>query len=187
MREKKMRSKKTLIPFLVITILVIGSAYGLYDHFVGGGAGTGTDQIEPQARKEAPDFTVYDSEGNKVSLSDLQGKPVVMNFWASWCTYCEDEFPYFEDAYERYGDEVTFMMINASETQDVIDTYIDEEGYSFPVYNDAERDAATKYDISSVPATYFIDENGRIAKEIIGATDKETILANVSELLGSSQ
>lgn len=79
------------------------------------------------------------------------------------------------------------MMINASETQDVIDTYIDEEGYSFPVYNDAERDAATKYDISSVPATYFIDENGRIAKEIIGATDKETILANVSELLGSSQ
>ena len=70
-----------------------------------------TEESETESPYLAPDFTVYDSEGNKVKLSDFRGKPIVLNFWARDCIYCTREMPDFQEAYEKYGDRVVFLMV----------------------------------------------------------------------------
>ncbi len=113
----------------------------------------------------APDFTVLDRDGNEVKLSDLRGKPVVVSFWASWCGVCKTGMPDFEEAYTAYGDNVHFMMVNltaGSETQDVARTYIEEKGYTFPIYFDTEMSAASAYGVNAVPVTYLVDAEGNL-------------------------
>ena len=81
----------------------------------------------------APDFIVYDSEGNEVALSDFLGQPVVLNFWASWCGPCKSEMPDFQEVYEEYGEEVQFLMVNltdgSQETVESASDYIANNGY----------------------------------------------------------
>lgn len=113
----------------------------------------------------APDFTVLDRDGNEVKLSDLRGKPVVVSFWASWCGVCKTGMSDFEEAYAAYGDNVHFMMVNltaGSETQDVARTYIEEKGYTFPIYFDTEMSAAGAYGVNAVPVTYLVDAEGNL-------------------------
>jgi len=116
---------------------------------------------QPQA---APDFTVYDSDGNAHKLSDFRGKPVVLNFWASWCGPCKSEMPDFDEAYAQHGNNIHFLMVNLTdnyqETVDAASAFIEENGYGFPVYYDTDVDAAAAYGVSSVPVTYFIDGDG---------------------------
>ena len=112
----------------------------------------------------APDFTVLDESGNEVSLSDFVGKPVVLNFWASWCGPCKVEMPDFNEAYLEYQDDIHFLMVNLTdgsrETMETALNHVEEQGYSFPIYYDTESDAAITYSIRSIPTTYFIDANG---------------------------
>lgn len=111
----------------------------------------------------APDFAVLDSNGKEVKLSDYFGKPIVLNFWASWCYYCKEEMPDFNNAYFNHPD-VEFMMINVTdgqrETLEIAETYVKEQGYDFPVYYDTELNAASTYGASGLPITFFIDKNG---------------------------
>ena len=88
----------------------------------------------------APDFTVYDADGNEVHLSDFRGKPVVLNFWASWCGPCKMEMPDLEKAYQEYGDQIQFMLVDltdgSQETVEKASAFIKEQGYTFPVFYD---------------------------------------------------
>lgn len=127
----------------------------------------------------APDFTVYDADGNEVHLSDFQGKPVVLNFWATWCTYCKMHLPVFEDAYQTYGEDIHFLMVNLTdgsrETVESASSYIEENSYSFPVYYDTSYGAAIAYGTSSIPVTYFIDAEGHAIVYGMGALNAETL------------
>ena len=121
----------------------------------------------------APDFTVYDRDGNEVKLSDFLGKPVVLNFWASWCGPCKMEMPDFDEIYLELGDEVQFLMINltdgTSETVEGASGFIAQQGYSFPVFYDTSGMAATVYGVQSIPTTYFIDDEGYAITYAVGA------------------
>lgn len=112
----------------------------------------------------APDFTMYDIDGNAVSLSDYYGKPLVINFWASWCGVCQNHMPVFQAAYEEYGDEINFLMVNMTdgqrETVEKASEYIADGGYTFPVYYDSDMDAAYTYGVRYLPTTYFADSEG---------------------------
>ncbi len=123
--------------------------------------GTETDS---SAVETAPDFTVLDAEGNEVKLSDFFGKPIVLNFWASWCPPCKAELPDFEAACKKYEGKVTFLMVNMTdgqrETVDVAKAFVESQGYTFPLYFDTKYEAATVYGVSSIPQTYFIGANG---------------------------
>ena len=122
---------------------------------------------------KASDFTVYDNDKEAVSLSDFAGKPVVLNFWASWCNPCKSEMPAFQDAYETYGEEIQFMMVNMTdgtyETRLSASTFIQQMGYTFPVFYDPYYSAVSAYSIKSIPTTFFINADGYIVASIVGA------------------
>ena len=136
-----------------------------------------------QEKYQAPDFTVFDGDGNPVKLSDFKGKPVVLNFWASWCGPCQREMPHFNKAYAKYKDEIVFMMVDLvdgqRETQSKGSSFIKNQGYDFPVYFDIAEDAEYTYGITSIPMTLFIDRDGYIKTGYAGAIDEETLQAAI--------
>ena len=125
------------------------------------------------------DFTVYDKNGNETRLSSMKGKPTVINFWATWCPYCVEEMPEFEELYKKYGDEIHFMMINSTdgyqETEQKAKQFIKEKGYTFPVYYDLDFDASKVFYVQSLPVTYFIDADGNPVTYANGRLDKQTL------------
>ncbi len=130
----------------------------------------------------APDFSVADKEGNTVLLSDFFGKPIVVNFWATWCSPCTSEMPHFEDAYKSHGDDVVFLMVNVGDSRDKAYKFSTDKGYTFPIYHDSNYSASMAYNVSSIPGTLFINRDGELVHTQIGAMNKmmlETHIANI--------
>ena len=133
---------------------------------------------EPQA-VTAPDFTVYDIDGNEVHLSDFFGKPIVLNFWASWCGPCKMEMPDFNAKYQELEGNVHFLMINMTdgdrETVETASEFIADQGYVFPVFYDTDSMAAYVYQAYSLPTSFFINAEGHIIAQATGAIDINTL------------
>ncbi|RCX08086.1 thiol-disulfide isomerase/thioredoxin [Anaerobacterium chartisolvens] len=141
--------------------------------------GSQTNQDAEKEEMKAPDFTVLDADGNSVNLSDLFGKPIVLNFWASWCPPCKSKMPEFNEVYEEVGEDITFMMVDLAdgqrETKEKGAQYVKDQGFSFPVYFDTKQDAVSKYGIASIPTTIFIDKDGYIVTGAEGAIGVKTL------------
>lgn len=191
-----MNKKKNLLLTLLALALLLGGASALYARL--GRDGTATPAAAQSARPTggeaaddapapAPDFTVYDIDGNAVHLSDFAGTPVVPNFWASWCGPCKSEMPDFDQAAAAYDGQVQFLMVNltdgARETVDSATNYVTEQGFSFPVFYDTDTDAAMAYRVFSIPTTYFIDSDGYAVARLVGATDGETLAQGIDLML----
>ena len=168
--------KKLLILMLAFALLLGGCAA---QETVQTTEPTPTEPASTETPKiAAPDFTVYDLDGNEVKLSDFLGKPVVLNFWASWCGPCKMEMPDFEEKYKELGDDVQFLMINLTdgrETVEIASAFIEGQGYTFPVLYDTASEAAYTYGVYSIPTTYFIDAEGYGIAHAPGAIDGETL------------
>lgn len=144
--------------------------------------------VEETAKNTAPDFTVFDKDGKPVRLSEMFGRPVVINFWATWCPPCKREMPDFDKLYKEYGDRVVFMMINLTDgyrdTVDGTKRFVSGKGYTFPVYFDTQDSGGSAYHIVSIPQTVFIDTNGNVYKTHIGAMSEATLRLYIDALLG---
>ena len=131
---------------------------------------------------------MYDVDGNAHKLSDFAGTPVVLNFWASWCGPCKMEMPDFEEKYQQYGEQVAFLMVNLTdgnqETVSTASSFVQSQGYTFPVYFDTDMDAAYRYGINAVPVTYFIDREGNLVSYRQGALSADVLQQGIEMLLG---
>jgi len=115
-----------------------------------------------QQGRVAPNFEVVDLNGNPFKLSDLKGKPVLLNFWAKWCPPCKSELPEFERFFEEYCKQVHMVAINltiSEKSKDAVKEFVKKQGLTFPIYLDVEGSVAETYLVRYIPTSYFLDEN----------------------------
>ena len=203
-----MKNKNTLLIILLVFVLLIGGAYALYNklgqdvtveqmivHATSQPTAKPekgevipengpTAETENSAQEEpgdilAPDFEVFDKAGNPVKLSSFFGKPIVLNFWASWCGPCQSEMPDFNEKYAELGGDVHFVMVNmtdgARETIEKASAFIEKNGYDFPVLFDTKSEAALTYGAYSLPTSFFINAEGHVIAQAVGAIDAATL------------
>ena len=135
----------------------------------------------------APDVHIFDREGNEVNLSQYFGKPMVLNFWASWCGPCQMEMPDFHEKYLELGGDVHFLMVNMTdgsrETVDSASAFVDKNDYAFPVFYDTAVDAAMTYGVYSLPTTYFINAKGHAIAQASGSINAETLQRGIDMIM----
>jgi len=150
---------------------------------------SGAEEEATVQRRRAPDFAMTDWDGNAIRLSDVLagGRPVVLNFWASWCPSCRREKPGFEAVYRDAGEQVKFVMLGlvdgVRETVETGQRYITDGGFTLPVYFDTFQEGISAYGIRFIPATMFIDRNGYIVAEARGELDEQNLRRAINFLL----
>ena len=162
-QERAPKRQSPLLLLLGLVVLLALAYYG-YGKLAGDHAPPmEPDQGEQDNRIEMADVTFTDMDGQEVKLLDLTGKPMVFHFWATWCGVCKVEMPDWETIYQEFGDEVTFVMVDMvgqGETVEIGKTYLEENGFTFPVYFDTKGEVAYVYEVTGLPTTLFVDSEG---------------------------
>ncbi|BBI31632.1 TlpA family protein disulfide reductase [Cohnella abietis] len=142
----------------------------------------------PEIGYTAPSFSLADIDGKIYDLKKLRGKPIILNFWASWCGPCKDEAPSFVKLNKEYGDRLQIIAINLTATDSVksAQQFAQEYGFTFPVVFDTDGEVAARYEIRPIPSTIFIDSQGIITDGVLGALTWDDLQARASNLLQGS-
>ena len=151
-----------------------------------GGISTAGAIPAPRQGFLAPDFTLSTPDGEAFTLSKLRGQAVLINLWATWCPPCRAEMPAIQELYDEYKDQgFVVLAINMTYQDDslAITSFIRENQLSFPVLIDETGDVARKYELRSLPSSFFIDHNGIIQEVVIGGPMSEALLRTRIESL----
>ncbi|MFF5993495.1 TlpA disulfide reductase family protein [Lysinibacillus sp. KU-BSD001] len=168
---------------LVIIIILIGAVawnslkgpaeFGLTDE------GTGLEKGDTP-----PQFKLETLNGEPLSLQDVKGKKVILNFWATWCDPCREEMPVFE-AYDAKHEDVIVLAVNITKKDvkvEKIAQFVDDYGLTFPILLDETDDVSKAYEVITIPSTYFLDEEGIIQMKINGSIDETMLDLYVGQL-----
>jgi len=117
----------------------------------------------PRVGDRAPDFTLKTFDGKAVSLSDYAGKPVVLNFWASYCIPCRKEFPLFREQLAQHPGEFVVLGVDAKDIASDAEEFAKDKKATWPIVVDSSNDVAQAYGVGAVPQTFFIKPNGKVA------------------------
>lgn len=132
----------------------------------------------------APDFPLTTWEGEEIHFSDLLGKPLLLNIWATWCPPCRNELPFFQQAFEKYGEEITFVFLSVDDDKADAEEFMTENGYTFPVYMDVPSNSLMAYGIGSIPVTVLVDPEGNIIAGQVGSLTEDLVGLCMAILLG---
>lgn len=146
-------------------------------------AATGTGLPAIHYGAPPPDFIVATAQGAG-RLSTLRGKPVVINFWASWCPPCTDELPYFERLAQTYGDKVSIVTVDWNEQPGVAAAYLRSHHLSLPVVDDTQSAIYRQYSLSEVPDTVVLDADGNVTYVSVGELSWRELDTAVRNVLG---
>ncbi len=171
-------SYKTLAIGLALTLPLLGLLY----------LGLSMDPHRmdaPLVGKPAPPFALTRlSDGQTVTLESLRGKPVVLNFWATWCLPCRQEHPFLVRAARDLGDQVQFVGIVYQDKNEIVNAWLDTYGgRGYPTLIDAGTKTGIAYGVYGVPETYLIDRDGIIRDKFVGPVRPDALFASVKKLL----
>jgi len=164
-------SQKILLAAVALTVVVIFSCSC-------GGCSTGQS---PESGRAAPDFQLQSLEGQTVSLSDFKGKPVLLNFWATWCGPCRLEMPFLQELSEDpelLAQGLVVLTVNLGESASVAREFMNKNGLTMTVLLDTSQKVGELYNIQYIPTTYFIDKDGRIRDIKVGSFRSKAEITN---------
>ena len=149
--------------FFLVLILLIATAHG-------------GCSFQSSLSGAAPDFTLDSLDGDAITLSDLEGQVVVLDFWATWCRPCVRSMPHLQELYERYAEqEVVVLAINVAQERDEVAEFIAETGYTFTVLLDSDSGVTDDYRVQGIPHTVVVDREGEV-HSVFGIGDVEDML-----------
>ncbi len=173
----------------LFALLLLGGLAWIYVSAERSGSSTGGRIPAPQKGFLAPDFSLDTPSGQHFTLSKLKGQAVVINIWATWCPPCRAEMPVIEEYYHQYKDQGLIVLgVNSTVQDNPLDVvpFVQEYGLTFPILLDETGALGPKYELRSLPSTYFINRDGTIAEIVIGGPMSEAVLqTNIEEILKS--
>ena len=184
-------SRRAIIGFVVTTILSASLLLLLFVRLINASQAVGNAGTSPVVGHAAPDFSVSllnGKAGQTLRLADLKGKPVVVNFWASWCDPCVDEAPVLEAASQRYAAQgVVFVGVSYEDEPSDSMRFLQQYGVTYPVGTDGSAKTpgaiAIAYGVLSPPETYFINPNGVVVDEFSGPLSANLLDQRVARIL----
>lgn len=162
-----MPAEKVSVKFLAPLVLAISTGTGLATLHYGA---------------PPPDFPVPTGQGSR-PLSQLRGKPVVINFWASWCPPCTNELPYFERLQAQYGGRVRLITVDWNEDPDTALGYLRAQHFDLPVISDRQSRIYAAYSLTEVPDTVILDAEGNVTYVSVGGLSWEELASAVNRVL----
>lgn len=153
------------------------------------------NSAEPSGSAEDPynkviPFELPDLDGNLVSIADFEGKFVLINFWATWCTYCDQEMPDLQALQDKYGDDLVVLLVNVQEGEKEIKAYLDKNNLSMLTVLDKKGEIAGLYNVTGMPSSYFVTPDQRVIGYVAGMMTYDTMeqsLAYVREQYESTK
>ncbi len=172
--------------FLILAAIVLAAALGTVFLMAGENSGVSTSPASSALKPEpAPDFELTLFSGKTIKLSDFEGKkPVVLNFWASWCPPCREEAPEFARVSKDFKDDVEFIGVITNDTQKDAQAFIDEFGITYENGHDTSG-IGQAYKVTGIPETFWIDKDGQIIDRWIGAIDEAGLISRTKRLIES--
>lgn len=181
------RQRKGLLVFVAALVALVGGGLWYQTRFGSTTAAQTTQSAgaSPELGRPAPAFQLTDLSGKRMSLAQFKGKPVYVNFWATWCRYCVQEFPDIESAWRDYGQsgKIAFLAVDASEAPDAVREYLRRNNFTVPVLLDRDGVVSQRYLVQGLPTSYFIGRDGRIKDKVVGALDRDGLRSRLEALL----
>lgn len=194
-----MQKDKWWLPFLAVGV-IIGLAVGLLyytrptkDGDIGSSSvsqSTSSDKNNTALSlkgQQLPEFKMTSQDGKLIAISELYDKPMLVVEWASWCPHCQKQLPIVQQMYEKYGDQIHFVLLNMNEpgkeTKETADQYIKEKGYTFPYYYDEDQSAADLLQVQTIPSMYLVTKQQQVKNVLVNHTTAENFSKELQELL----
>lgn len=170
-------NRTVLVVGLLITAAVIGVLFV--------GLGKNPNEIRsPLIGKPAPSFALREvGTGRTIDVAQFKGKPVVINFWATWCNPCWEEHPTLVSTAQAFQPKVQFVGVVFQDTEEKIQSFLNARGSSYPTLVDEKGKTAIAYGVGGVPETFFLDKNGTIVAKHSGPLDDDMIRANLMKAM----
>ncbi len=194
--RRRTTRKRRIVTFLMVSITsvallaLLGSQLLVTAPNQGQASTSSSSDTSPLLGHPAPDFTLAmlsAQSGRAVHLASLKGKPLMLNFWASWCDPCKREAPLLEATWQRVQSQgVVFLGIDFEDAKGDALTFLQTYGITYPNVVDADSSVAISYGVSGVPETFFLDRHGIIVHKVIGELTEQTLQSNLDSLVGES-
>ncbi|SOC38121.1 thiol-disulfide oxidoreductase ResA [Ureibacillus acetophenoni] len=168
------KRKRSIIRGVILAVLVIAIGFTVYSSFT-------KDKVELLTEGDtAPDFELVGLDGKKHRLSDYRGEGVMLNFWGTWCEPCKREMPAMDRQYDVFKDQgVNLLTINIAQSEFEVQNFLNNLGVDFPTVIDKTRDVMTAYNVIDLPASIFIDPNGKVVKIKTGEMKEADIISHM--------